>query len=185
MNDIAGIPYVEAVFAEDGTLTAPLTLPAGVTDLIVASHGWNNSADDARALYQELFANFARLGGAADPPGRSVAVLGVIWPAKAFDEMVAVSGVPGDASGAAALAAADTRSQQALEIKLTKMAATFTSAAARRTLDELRALLPDLEERGSARRAFVDLQPLHEFARVVLEEGGGCVLAAGLGGIEQ
>jgi hypothetical protein len=70
--------------------------------------------------------------------------------------MVAVAGVPGNAAGAAALAAADTRSDQALDIKLSSMAEIFTSAPARQTLDEMRALLPDLEDRGSARRAFVE-----------------------------
>ena len=35
MNAIAGIPYIEANFDKNGKLTAPVTVPAGVTDVIV------------------------------------------------------------------------------------------------------------------------------------------------------
>ena len=58
MSDIAGIPYVEAQFDKNGTLQSPVALPAGVTDLFVMSHGWNNSVDEARKLYRGLFTNF-------------------------------------------------------------------------------------------------------------------------------
>ena len=52
MNEIAEIPYVEAQFNKDGGLENQneINLPAGVTDLFVMSHGWNNDADDARQL---------------------------------------------------------------------------------------------------------------------------------------
>jgi hypothetical protein len=152
MNNIAGIPYLEASFDTGGALTTPVTLPGGITDLIVISHGWNNSADDARALYRELVQNFAGVGSPGDLPGRSFAVGGVSWPSKKFDELVAVAGVPGHAAGAAALAAADTRSDQARDIKWSSMAEIFTSAPARQTLDELRARLPWLTPRHARTR---------------------------------
>ena len=50
MSDIAGIPYVKAEFDKDGNLTDPVSLPSGVTDLFVISHGWNNDAAEARAV---------------------------------------------------------------------------------------------------------------------------------------
>ena len=45
MNEIAKIPYVEARFNKDGGLENQneINLPAGVTDLFVMSHGWNNN----------------------------------------------------------------------------------------------------------------------------------------------
>ena len=158
MKDIAGIPYCEAQFDKNGTLEneGQVSLPAGVTDLFVISHGWNNDAGDARALYQNFFTNFAAVGQPNDLPGRSFAIIGVIWPSKKFDEMVAVSGVPGGAEGSASLSAADAGSLAALEAKLERMKAIFDEPAQIKTLDEAKALLPDLEEKASARREFVD-----------------------------
>src|SRR5262245_36341552 len=156
MNDIGGIPYVEAEFDKKGALARPVTLPPGVTDLIVVSHGWNNSATDARELYRRLFENFVAVAQPNDLPGRRFAVAGVIWPSKEFDELVAVAGAPGGAGGAASLSAADAQSRQALEAKLERMRAFFSAPAQARSLDEAKTLLPDLEEKASARRDFVD-----------------------------
>ena len=166
MNSIAGLPYVEAQFDKTGKLETAVAVPAGVTDLFVVSHGWNNDADEARALYSELFTNFVGVGKPGDFPGRTFAVAGVIWPSKKFDELVAASGVSGNAQGAAALQAHDKRSDQAIIEKLERMKDFFTEPGQRQTLDELKALLPDLEGKGSARRAFVEkvrslLDPAH------------------------
>lgn len=61
MNNIAGIPYVAARFDKDGAALnqQEVTLPAGTTDVIVASHGWNNTDEQAERLYTDLFTNFA------------------------------------------------------------------------------------------------------------------------------
>ena len=156
MTDIAGIPYVEAEFDKNGALQNAVTLPAGVTDLFVMSHGWNNNAEDARGLYRRLFTNFAGLAAPA-LPGRSFAIVGVIWPSKAFDELVAASGVPGEAQGSASLTRGhDAASLKALEEKLERMKDFFTSPAEHQTIDEAKALLPDLEDKNSARNAFVE-----------------------------
>jgi hypothetical protein len=155
MNQIAGIPYVEAKFDKNGNLKSQVTLPAGVTDLFVMSHGWNNDDAEARTLYAKFFASFMKVAQPNDLPGRSFAVVGVIWPSKKFDERIAVSGVTGDASGAAAIAA-DKSSQRALEEKLDRMKETFTEEPQRKAIDQARALLPDLDDKASARRAFVD-----------------------------
>lgn len=58
MNEIAGIPYAEAEFDQDGKLISNPQVPSGTTDLIVISHGWKNaragggaaSLDDGEAL---------------------------------------------------------------------------------------------------------------------------------------
>lgn len=156
MSDIAGIPYVEAQFDKNGVPETQVDLPAGVTDLFVMSHGWNNNADDARALYRRLFENFAGVAEPNDLTGRSFAIVGVIWPSKAFDELVAVSGVPGGAEGSASLHAADAGSRQALEEKLERMKELFADPAQHRILDEAKALLAGIEDKASARRAFVE-----------------------------
>lgn len=156
MSDIAGIPYVEAQFDKNGVLQTPVNLPPGVTDLFVMSHGWNNNSADARELYRKFFQNFVAVAQANDLPARSFAVAGVIWPSKKFDELVAVSGVPGGAEGSASLSAADAGSRRALEEKLERMKETFAAPMQHQILDEAKALLPDIEEKASARRAFVE-----------------------------
>ncbi len=61
MNDIADISYTAARFDKDGAALnkQEVTLPEGTTDVIVASHGWNNTEEQAEKLYIPLFSNFA------------------------------------------------------------------------------------------------------------------------------
>ena len=101
MNDIAGIPYFAAEFDLNGKLKSPVTLPADIDEVIVVSHGWNNNQADAESLYSGLFKNFAAIGGA--PRGKA-AIVGVIWPSKRFDELVAASAASNGGGGAAGLA---------------------------------------------------------------------------------
>lgn len=157
MNDIAGIPYVEAQFNKDGAPSNQnqINLPAGVTDLFVISHGWNNDADAARDLYRGLFENFVAVAQPNDLPGRKFAILGVIWPSKKFDELVAASSAPG-AGGSASLSAAHKASQKAVEDKLKAMKKLFSEPAQKKILDEAKALLADIEEKSSARKEFVN-----------------------------
>jgi hypothetical protein len=156
MNEVAGIPYIEGRFGKNGAPENDVDVVAGVTDLFVMSHGWNNDADEARALYRRFFESFVAVASPNDLPGRSFAVAGIIWPSKKFDELVAVSGVPGGTEGAAGIGAADATSRQALETKLERMKETFDEPEQRKVLDEAKALLPDLDDKASARRAFVD-----------------------------
>jgi predicted alpha/beta hydrolase family esterase len=156
MNDIAGIPYAEAQFNKDGSLENQVNLPAGVTDLFVMSHGWNNDADAARTLYRNFFENFVAVAQPNDLSGRSFAIVGVIWPSKKFDELVAASSAPGVAQGSAGLTAAHKESLKAVEAKLETMKELFSEPAQRQTLDEAKALLPDIEDKASARKEFVN-----------------------------
>jgi hypothetical protein len=156
MNEIAGIPYVEAQFDKDGNLQSPVNLPASATDVLVMSHGWNNNAERARTLYRDFFSNFAAAAQPNDLPGRSLAIVGVIWPSKEFDEMVAVSTAAGSADGSASVGKDHAAGRKALEKKLDSMKDFFTATAQREALDAARALIPDLEDKGSARREFVN-----------------------------
>jgi hypothetical protein len=106
MTDIAGLPYYELTFAADGTLTSGGGLPAavaagGITNLFVFSHGWNDSVQTARGLYQAMF---KMLAGMLGPDRPTAAVVGVIWPSLLFPEDDP-SG-PGTPSTGAQLAAA-------------------------------------------------------------------------------
>ena len=130
MNVIAGIPYFEAEFDKNGKPTGPSpVLPDKVTDLFVVSHGWNNDKDEAEALYEELFTNFMAVGDPADLAGRSLAIVGVIWPSKKFDELVAASGEDQAVGGGASLntsAASDPVSLAAITAKLDAMERFFS-----------------------------------------------------------
>lgn len=88
MASIAGLPYYEVTFAADGTLSSDGGLPAAartgaITDLFVFSHGWNNSVDSARSLYQGMF---TLLAGMLGPKLQTSAAAGIIWPSLLFPE---------------------------------------------------------------------------------------------------
>jgi hypothetical protein len=102
MTDIKGIPYSAAVFDKDGKPSSNPTIPADTTDVLVLSHGWNNDAADAEGLYTRLFSNFVTVAG-NDPEikKRKLAIVGVIWPAKKFDELVTEVGTQGGKAGGA------------------------------------------------------------------------------------
>jgi hypothetical protein len=156
MDIVPGMPYVEAEFDKNGALKNQVSVPAGVTDLFVISHGWNNDANAARKLYRDFFASFVSVAPPGDLADRKFGVVGVIWPSKKFDELVAVSAAPGDATGAAGFGTADASSRKALEDKLERMKETFTEPAQQQVLDEAKALVPKLEDKATARREFVD-----------------------------
>lgn len=136
MNAIGGIPYVEVCFDKRGAMAGPIMLPDGVTDLIAVSHGWNNTAEEARELYRTLFESFVDAARPGDLATRTFAILGVIWPSKKFGQPTAAAGN------------VDTRLERLKEI--------FRESQERRTLDEAKILVADLENKTSARRAFVE-----------------------------
>ena len=89
MNNIAGISYTAARFDKDGAALSQqeVTLPQGTTDVIVASHGWNNTEEQAEQLYKQLFTSFAAV--ASDQlQNKKIAIVGVIWPSKKFTDVV-------------------------------------------------------------------------------------------------
>ena len=128
MNDIAGIPYFVAEFDLNGNLKSPVTLPADVDEVIVVSHGWNNDRADAESLHSALFSNFAAIGGA--PSDRTVAIIGVIWPSKRFDELVSAAAASNGGGGAASVGMKASKESDAMLVaRLREMATFFTSAS--------------------------------------------------------
>ena len=83
------LPYAEVEFDQKGGLVdvtqvkaaASLLTDKHATDVILLSHGWNNSPGQARDLYERLVDSVAAVrasvNGADD---RRIVVLGVIWP---------------------------------------------------------------------------------------------------------
>jgi predicted alpha/beta hydrolase family esterase len=152
MPTIAGYPYVKAEFDENGKPTNKVTLPSGLTDIIIFSHGWNNNAAEAQALYTKFFENFRDLPPDTTVSARQIGVIGVFWPSKRFDETVAVEG-DGAMGGAASLGSR--ASTKALAKRLDAMAKFFVSPAQKKALKELKTLLPDLEDKATARAKFL------------------------------
>ena len=155
MNEIAGIPYTEAQFDKNGRGAGDVILPPGVTDLFVISHGWNNNKSKAEDLYRELFENFVAVAEPDEVAERHFAIVGVIWPSKEYDPSIAVSGAGGAEEGAAGFGSGDASSVAALEKKLDELKETFNEPQQIKLLDEAKALLPDLEEKATARLEFV------------------------------
>lgn len=71
----------ELHFDLNGELANGSALPVldGATGVLVLAHGWNNSAERARDLYDGLLSEIAKFGEL--PP-----VVGVFWPSKKFDD---------------------------------------------------------------------------------------------------
>lgn len=159
-NNIAGIPFFKAEFDEKGAMkgSAP-SLPADTTDLYVISHGWNNSDKEASDLYTELFTNFKAVAPPALLTSRKPAIVGVYWPSKKFDEMVAVQSATtsagGSAAGAAAAAVADPAGEKRLDTKLNDLKEFFKDPAQQQSLEEARALVSKIERDSKAREEFV------------------------------
>ncbi|HMG04318.1 MAG TPA: hypothetical protein VK581_02580 [Chthoniobacterales bacterium] len=162
MTDIKGIPYTTAVFDKDGKLQNNPTIPAGTTDLLVASHGWNNDAADAEGLYTKLFSNFADVTS-TDPEikKRKLAIVGVIWPAKKFDQlMTQLASSSGQAGGAASLApgAEDDVAIAAMMEAINRAAPLFDDAGDDKRLARLRELArPNLEHDENAQTEFMKI----------------------------
>ncbi len=159
MAQLSGFDYFPVQFTKDAALHDAAETQAlkghlaqgGVTDLLVISHGWNNDMQEARELYAALLANVKSLldeGRVPGAAGRRFAVLGVLWPSKKFADAELI---PSGAAGAASLLEI-----AALREKIESLRGAFDAADADRLLDELKALLPKLEDSGAARDAFVE-----------------------------
>jgi hypothetical protein len=176
MQSIAGFPFLPLEFTKDGLpdaaqkralLDAARGDLAGVTDLFVMSHGWNNDMGEARALYQLLLTNMRRRldgGHPAGAGGRRFAVVGIYWPSKKFADAalkpdanpdgVAMSfddgGIPTDILRAALDqlgSLLDLRDDPRLgEAKAAADEVGSGAGAERRFVDALRALLPETSD---------------------------------------
>jgi hypothetical protein len=88
--EIAGLPYWEIRFNEQGALVDDGWLPAelpgrNLSDLFFFCHGWNNSVSSARDLYQAMITLLSAQVGehAVD---RSIGTVGIFWPSLVFPE---------------------------------------------------------------------------------------------------
>lgn len=142
------LPYAEVQFDKRGAMPHPeqvteaaaLIAEEDATDVIVLTHGWNNDAAAARALYRELMSSFEAVRGkVARAQGRRFAVVGVLWPS--------ILWAPPDSGGGAGLGdEADA---------LRALIAQQVEQPARRA--KLEALIPQLETSAAARAEFVEL----------------------------
>ena len=88
-------------FRKDGTIhdanevTAVLDGLAGLTNLVVLAHGWNNDKADAKSLYDHFIASAEQVAAAGVLDGvqqRRVGVVRVYWPSKKFADSDLIPG---------------------------------------------------------------------------------------------
>jgi hypothetical protein len=143
------LPYTDVAFDEKGAYLDPdqldgvekLLADKRPTDVIVISHGWNNTHGQARELYERLIDSIVavrpRVDGAKE---RRFAVIGVLWPAIQWAEA--------ENSGAGAGVTDD------LAVLEADIAQRIEDPAIR---DRLLALAPRLEASSEAQEEFVEL----------------------------
>ncbi|MEV0298577.1 serine-threonine protein kinase [Nocardia sp. NPDC050710] len=92
-KDIGGLPLIEIRFDDNGDIDpdGERDLVAELdahdpTDLLVFSHGWNNTPSIATRLYEAFFGQFPPMLAAHGVPGRRVALLGVFWPSSRWSD---------------------------------------------------------------------------------------------------
>jgi hypothetical protein len=145
----------ELRFDKDGGVLSDIVLPSSTKQVFVFSHGWNNDADAARSLYGAFFRNFESIGNARFSLAEvePFAVVGVFWPAKKFNEGLAVFG-GGDASGAASIAGRAEGEHKVIS-KLEEMKNLFASDEDKKLLNEAIDLVGELNDKATARAKFV------------------------------
>jgi predicted alpha/beta hydrolase family esterase len=157
MNNIAGISYEAARFDKDGAALnqQDVRLPQGTTDVIVASHGWNNTEEQAeQQLYIPLFTNFAAI--ASDQlQNNKIAIVGVIWPSKKFTDVVDAAVAEQARGGGAGFATSSTAADETIKAKLDVIATMFDKKAAKK-ITAAKNQIGKLESDLAARRKFVD-----------------------------
>jgi hypothetical protein len=99
MGAIGQSPFTWLEFDADGALINPgdqdalatMVAQPSITDVVVISHGWKNSKADATTLYDTLWANVSN--GFTHKKPTEVAVCGILWPAKAYNDNFDVGAV--------------------------------------------------------------------------------------------
>ncbi|HKS04501.1 MAG TPA: alpha/beta hydrolase [Chthoniobacterales bacterium] len=156
MNDIAGIPYVAAIFDKDGALLnkQEVKLPDGTTDAVVASHGWNNNQEQAEEFYTELFTNFVAV--ASDQvQNKKIAIVGVIWPSKRFTDVVDAAVAEQARGGGVGFGTSSSAADETIKAKLDVIGTMFDKKAAKK-ITAAKNQIGKLESDLAARRKFVD-----------------------------
>src|SRR5262245_20246411 len=97
--EISGLPYWEIEFDKRGRVDVSEVTAlrhgiadAGITDLFVFSHGWNNDPGLARKVFRRFFDEVDKLRRDQrfkELEGARLGILGVLWPARYWaDERV-------------------------------------------------------------------------------------------------
>jgi hypothetical protein len=160
MNNIKGIPYSEVVFDKNGGRQNTPVIPSGTSDLIVVSHGWNNTQAAAVDLYTKLFSNFADVtAGDHALAARKIAIVGVIWQSKKFDDlMTQLAGYGKAPGGAKSLTAADQAQAEAAMLEaINRTAPIFDDPGDNERIARLQALIPNLEDDSKSQEEFVNI----------------------------
>jgi hypothetical protein len=160
MPDKQGFPYAEVQLTKAGDVHDPnevralldMVVAPATTDLLVLTHGWNNTMDEARGLYDKLLGLLRRALSEGQVPGigsRSFAVLGLLWPSKKFADKELI------ASGAAGVRSAV--GDDLLLDQLQELKELIDEPEADAALERAAQLVPLLEDRRTARAEFADL----------------------------
>ncbi len=154
-DTIAGLPFWELVFDAHGDPDADVAASAeeivelGITDLVVFSHGWNNSRSTARRLYSGFFELMAAQLISATAP-RKVGLAGVFWPSQRWsDEPIpdAPAQPPLTGGGGAAGLLADVPAPE------------VTTALPAQARDELAQVFPDATSHLDRMAALLEQEP--------------------------
>jgi hypothetical protein len=157
-------PYFPLAFSKDGAIVdqsqfaavisavAPAAAGGAITDLIVISHGWNNDMPEAEGLYTSIFNQVAAVlplqNAACDAVrAKRVAVVGILWPSKKFDDS---SLIPG---GAAAMNDGTADATEAVD----RLSGLLDSPDAAQALGRAKSLIPQLGDSIDARDEFARL----------------------------
>jgi hypothetical protein len=158
MSELAGIPYVEAEFDKNGNpVGQPPSLPQGVNEVFVFSHGWNNDHDEARRLYHDFFVSYDAVSGGT-PAGRERCIVGILWPSKRLDDVVnaAVANTRADGGPAASVGnGSQTGADAAIGAQLDEVEKLLGPESGP-VIAHLKTLVPDIQDSPSKQREFVD-----------------------------
>lgn len=159
------IPQFDIEFDKQGHVFETAQLDAIVaaapqfSDVIVASHGWNNDMADASDLYDRLFQKIddvASGGFVASVAGRKFGAVRIFWPSKRFtDEELIPGGGAASAAGSAANKAMLLTLIERLKNDPERLGSTSTDPVRAAALDRVKAIVPLLETSEDARREFV------------------------------
>lgn len=121
---------------------------AGITDLLVLSHGWNNDEEEALDLYRKVTRQIAGVSSERFA-AREVGVAGIFWPSKKFADSEAIPG------GAASLEG-DVPEANLIE-EIQELRGFFDAANEDEIIERLVALVSRLDSEPEAVREFGEL----------------------------
>ena len=180
MESRHGFDFVKLQFDADGVLQNPPAFQElkarGATDVILIAHGFRNDENDATGMYDRFLTTFRdhlNSGAFAGVATRKLAVGGVYWPSKPFQESFA--------GGSVQAADPELAEKEAVKAKLMDLRATIASADQKTKLDKAIALLDQVRDSRAAQDQFVgqvlslldnsDLDPTEGADRVRATDG--------------